>query len=251
MATGAADVTASDLPFDVIVVGAGVTGSEAGWRLAQRGVRTLLLTTSLDTIATVPRDGWRFEPPSGGLLERVAPEASRAGRWSARALRRAAKRELERLSTLHVLQSTVVEVLLDPDRTVTGVETWEGVEHRGRCVALCVGSFLHARLRVGESEQRAGRLSELSDDGLYEQLGALGLVFQEHHIALEGDEDRPGYEVRYAALSDASVGADGAVTALPGLYAFGLCAGGAPDVGASARAGAAAARTLAAALTSG
>ena len=243
--------TASDLQSDAIIVGAGVTGSEAAWRLAQRGVRTLLLTTSLDTIASLPRDGWRFEPPSGGLLEHVAPEASHAGRWSARALRRAAKRELERLPTLHVLQSTVVELLLDSSRTVTGVLTWEGVEHRAGCVALCVGSFLHGRLRVGASEQHAGRLSELSDDALYEQLSVLGLALEEHHIALEGDGDRPGYEVRYAALCGASIRSDGAVTALPGLYAFGLCAGGVPDVGASAHAGADAARTLAAALRPG
>lgn len=231
------------------MVGAGVTGSEAAWRLAHQGVPTQLVTTSLDTVAALPRDAWRFEVPPGGLLERLAPEASEAGLWSGRALRRGAKRELERLAALHLVQSTVVDVLRDAAGSVVGVSTWEGVERHAPFVALCVGSFLHARLTVGASEQRAGRLSELADDALFEALSALGLRLTERRLELQGDAERPGYTVRHAVLAPGETSPDGALVSLPGLYAFGLCAGGDADLSAAAAAGAEAADVLLAALS--
>jgi len=230
---------------DVIIVGAGITGAEAAWRLARRGVATLLVTTSLDTIATLPRDAWSFEPPPNGLMAALAGEARRPTGWSARALRRGAKRALEHEAALHVVQSTVVEVLRDSHGAVCGVATWEGVERRAPRVALCVGSFLCARLRVGVSEQRAGRLSELADDSLYQQLCDLGVTFTPRRLELAGDADVPGYRVDHMVLAADAVAPDGAVVGLRGLYAFGLCAGGPADVGASAAAGAHAANVLA------
>lgn len=231
---------------DVIVVGAGVTGAEAAWRLARVGVATLVVTTSLDTIATLPRDGWAFEPPADGLLATLAAEACRDGRWSSRALRRGAKRALEQEPALHLLQATVVELLRDPSGRVVGVGTWEGVERRAPCVALCVGSFLEARLRVGASEQRAGRLSELADDALAAQLRTLGVPFAPRRLALDGDDAVPAYRVDHAVVDPAGLTASGELVALPGAYAFGLCAGGPADVAASAAAGAEAAHVLAA-----
>ncbi len=228
----------------VVVVGGGITGAEAAYRLGCARVATLLVTTSLDTIATLPGDGWSFEPPAGGLLAALAPEARRDGRWSAGRLHRGAKRELERLAPLHVLQSTVVDVRLDEAGRVTGVVTWEGVERPADRVALCLGTFLGARLKVGATEERAGRLSELADDALFERLRALGVAFETRHVALEGDASAPGYRVTYHVLAPGQTDASGQLRCLPNLYAFGLCAGGAADLTASAEAGAVAAEML-------
>jgi len=229
----------------VIVVGGGVTGSEAAWRLARGGLATLLVTTSLDTIATLPGDGWSFDPPSGGLLAALAGEARSGSRWSARALHRGAKRDLEREPALHVLQSTVIDLRLDQAGRVDGVVTWEGVERAAPCVALCLGTFLGARLSVGDTVERAGRLSELADDTLFERLGALGVRFVTRESGIEGDALSPGYRVTFHAMCDDETDDRGRVRRLPGLYAFGLCAGGPCDLTASAEAGRRAAQVLA------
>ena len=233
---------------DVIVVGAGLTGSEAAWGLARAGVPTLLVTTSLDTIATLPGDGWRFAPPPQGLLATVANEAGGPDAWSARGLHRAVKRELEREAALHVLQSTVTELQSDGAGRVVGVATWEGVARSAPLVALCVGSFLRARLRMGRSVEVAGRLSEFADDDLYEDLRARGRRFELRRLALPGDPFQPGYEVEHQVLAADEVAADGAVRGLPGLFAYGVCAGAAADMATSARLGVEAAGWLASAL---
>ncbi len=230
---------------DVIVVGGGITGSEAAWRLARGGVATLLVTTSLDTIATLPGDGWSFEPPDGGVLAAVAGEARSASRWSARALHRGVKRDLERESALHVLQSTVVDLRFDRAGCVDGVVTWEGVERAAPRVALCLGTFLGARLSVGDTIERAGRLSELADDALFVRLGALGVRFVVREAGIAGDALSPGYRVTFHALHDDETDDQGRLWRLPGLYAFGLCAGGPCDLTASAEAGRRAAEALA------
>lgn len=230
---------------EVIVVGAGLTGSEAAWGLARLGVATLLVTISLDTIATLPGDGWRFAPPAEGLLATLASTAGGPDAWSAQALHRAAKRALEREPALHVLQSTVTGLHCDEAGRVVGVATWEGVARSAPLVALCVGSFLRARLRMGRSVEVAGRLSEFADDDLYEDLLARGRRFETRRLALPGDALQPGYEVEHQVLAAGEVAAGGAVRGLPGLFAYGVCAGAAADLATSARLGVEAAGWLA------
>jgi tRNA U34 5-carboxymethylaminomethyl modifying enzyme MnmG/GidA len=230
---------------DVIVVGAGLTGCEAAWRLARRGVPTLLITTSLDTIATLAADGWTFDVPAGGLLALLSREARTAAGWSSRALHRGAKRELERLPALHVLQATVVGLRVGAGGMVAGIDTWEGVARDAPRVALCVGSFLKARLRLGVSEEVAGRLSELADDSLLEDLSGRGLRFESRRLELPGDDLAPGYTVDFEVLAAGEVAPGGSVRGHPGLYAFGLCAGERADAARSVAAGAEAAERLA------
>jgi tRNA U34 5-carboxymethylaminomethyl modifying enzyme MnmG/GidA len=227
----------AERPPDLLVVGGGVTGSELAWGSARRGADVLLVTTSLDTIANLPGDGWRFEPPSGGLLERLAAEArDDAGAWRSLPLHRAVKRELEREPRLHVLQSNVVGLLVEGGRVV-GVRTWEGVDRRADAVALCVGTFLRARLRVGALEEAAGRLAEMAYDDLHDDLVAHGVRFEEAEALLPGDDVVPGYVVRYRRFADAEVDEEGSLRALPGAFAFGSCAGRGDDLAQAARAG--------------
>jgi tRNA U34 5-carboxymethylaminomethyl modifying enzyme MnmG/GidA len=240
-------MSADDVPR-VLIVGAGVTGSELAWGLARRGIETLLVTTSLDTIANLPGDGWRFEPPQGGLLAQLAAEARDAeGAWRSQALHRAAKRELEREPSLHTLQSNVVGLLVERGR-VAGVRTWEGVDRRAHLVALCVGTFLRARLTVGALEEAAGRLAEMAYDELHDDLVAHGVRLVDAEARLTGDDVTPGYVVRYRRLEAGEVDESGRVRALAGAFAFGACAGRADDLGEAAREGHAAVGRLLGAL---
>ena len=161
--------------YDLIVVGAGISGSEAAAASVRAGLDVLLVTTSLDTVYNLLGDGVTLEPPPNTLMAEVHREVAEAdgyvGNW---AFHRGAKGTLETLSGLHLLQSSVSSLLVEGE-TVTGVSTWEGVDRLAKRVALCVGSFLEARLRVGSLVEEAGRLSEMAYDDLYESLVALEL----------------------------------------------------------------------------
>lgn len=239
---------------DVLVVGGGVAGCELAWGLARRGVPTTLLTTSLDTLYALPADAWPGRPPSGTLWAEVAAEADDGeGRQRAGPLRRAAKRELERMPSLRVVQSNAVGLLRNDGGDVVGVRTWEGPPVRAALTALAVGSFLGARLTLGPVVEHAGRLSEMAYDDLRDDLRDAGLRLHHHRIALAGDGSAPPYTVDHDVVHRAElespfddgrrIAAAGRSRRWRGLWFVGACTG---DVGLEAAA--AAGRDLAAHL---
>jgi tRNA U34 5-carboxymethylaminomethyl modifying enzyme MnmG/GidA len=186
----------------VLVVGGGVAGCELAWGLARAGVATMLLTTSLDTLYALPADAWAATPPPGTLWSEVAAEAADArGHQRAGPLRRAAKRELERLAALRVVQSNAVALWRSDDgAAVLGVRTWEGPPQRAATTVLAVGSFLGARLTAGASVEHAGRLSEMAYDELRDDLREAGVALHRREVALAGDATTPAYRVAHDAV---------------------------------------------------
>lgn len=225
-----------DHVYDVMVVGAGVAGSEAAWAAARAGRDVLLVTTSLDTVYNLVGDGASLAPPEGTLMAELAPPLEggdgRVGTW---ALHRAAKYELEHQPGLHLLQSSVSGLLVESG-AVAGARTWEGVDRRARRVALCVGSFLRARLRVGQLEETAGRLSEMAYDDLHDDLAGRGFAFEERRLEAGAAGGSLPYTVDCRVLAAAE--RDGfRLPRLAGLYAAGVCAGGGESYEAAAREG--------------
>lgn len=213
--------------YDLLVVGAGVAGSEAAWAAAQHGRRVLLVTTSLDTVYNLVGDGADLAPPAGSLMVQAAAAVERqdglVGSW---ALHRQVKYALEREPSLHLLQSSVAGLLVEQGRVV-GVSTWEGVDRFATSVALCVGSFLDAKLTIGSSVESAGRLSEMAYDDLYLDLVAKGFGFAPLRLRAPAASGSLAYEVQCRTLAVAEW--DQASFRLPrlaGLYAAGLCAAG-------------------------
>ena len=211
--------------YDLIVVGAGISGAEAAALSARAGLDVLLVTTSLDTVYNLLGDGVTLAPPAGTLMaevhETVADADGFVGNW---AFHRGAKGALEHLPKLHLLQSSVSSLLIEGG-AVEGVSTWEGVDRVSSRVALCVGSFLEARLRVGNLIEEAGRLSEMAYDDLYENLAALGFGFEA--LELHASSVDPPYTVacrRFAAGEwDPS---SFRLSRLDGLYGAGVCVSG-------------------------
>ncbi|MDM7323901.1 MAG: FAD-dependent oxidoreductase [Thermus sp.] len=210
--------------YEVLVVGAGFAGSEAAYRLAQRGVRVGLLTQSLDAVM-MP-----FLPPTppfpeGSLLAQAYnPKDPRLWAFHARA-----KYLLEGQTRLHLCQATATGLLLEEGRAV-GVTTWEGPRVFAPRVVLAVGSFLGARLRMGGPgpedpfEEEAGRLSEASYPDLFLNLQALGFRFLERERSVPETSGTPGYTVRYHAFHPEEWDeASFRLKRLGGLYAVGLC----------------------------
>ncbi|RTI02784.1 tRNA uridine 5-carboxymethylaminomethyl modification protein GidA [Thermus scotoductus] len=204
--------------YEVLIVGAGFAGSEAAYRLAQKGVRVGLLTQSLDSVM-MPFLPPRPPFPEGSLLAKAYdPGDPRLWAFHARA-----KYLLEREPNLHLFQATATELLLEGDRVV-GVATWEGPPAKAPRVVLAVGSFLGARLRMGEVEEEAGRLSEASYPDLFLHLQALGFRFLKREREVPQTPGTPGYTVSYQAFHPEEwEEATFRLTRLKGLYAVGLC----------------------------
>ena len=227
----------------VLIVGGGAAGCEFAWGLAARGIEATLVSTSLDTLYTLPMDTWSASPPEGSLWELLAAEATilptppagegatggpqlaDAGVSSFRAatLRRGVKRELERRPSLRVVQSNVVGLLRDGIGRVVGACTWEGPSLRADAVVLAVGTFLGARLRVGQAVEDAGRLSEMAYDDLYRDLLAAGVPFVPQRLEIHGEPRSPGYSVDFQRFAPLSL-VGGALRGHAGAWALGACA---------------------------
>lgn len=208
------------------MVGAGIAGSEIAYRCAGAGIDTLLITTSLDTVCNLAGPGATLTPPPGTLLQRLHEEtADRDGHSTTPDLHRAAKRALESVPALHLLQSNV-DALALRGRRVEAVQTWEGVPRRGERVVLCVGSFLRPRLRLGIVTETAGRLGEMGYDDLYHDLVRHGFRFDDLLLEAPAAAGRPEHRVHCKIFHPDEIGSDGRLERIDGLYAAGLCRAG-------------------------
>ena len=210
--------------YDVALVGAGVAGCEAALACARSGLDVLLVTTSLDTLYNLVGDGAPLQPPPNTLMADIYEEVARDGFVGNWACHRHAKYVLEHTSGIHLLQSSVSSLLL-MDEEVRGVRTWEGVDRLAKRTALCVGSFLEARLRVGELTEKAGRLSEMAYDDLFEGLQSSGFTFEE--VRLEANPQDGSLPYTVACKRFAPSERNGfALQRIANLYGAGVCASG-------------------------
>lgn len=169
-------------PFEVIVVGGGHAGTEAALACARMGVRTLLLTQSIDTLGQMscnPAVGGigkghlvREIDALGGAMARATDRAGiqfrtlnaskgpavRATRAQAdrQLYRRAIRSMLENQPNLSLFQQEVADLLLEGGRVV-GVATVTGITFKACAVVLTVGTFLGGRIHVGLDQYAGGR----------------------------------------------------------------------------------------------
>src|ERR1700744_5133430 len=186
--------------FDVLVVGAGHAGCEAGAAAARMGLRTALFTLNLDLIAQMscnPAIGGvakghlvREVDALGGIMGEVADACGIQFRllntsrgpavWSPRAqcdkaLYRVKMREkLESIRNLFIKQAEVVDLERDGDRVV-GVKLRDGRVIHAHAVVVTTGTFLNGLIHCGEQQYTAGRSGEPASVLLGENLKKLGL----------------------------------------------------------------------------
>ena len=213
--------------YDLVIVGAGLAGTECALASAKAGLDVLLVTTSLDTIYNLLGDGVRLHPRPGSFMaEAVKTLADDTGFVSNWAMHRAAKYQVEHTPGIHFLQSNVSSLIVEQG-VVKGVHTWEGVSRFARATALCVGSFLEARLSIGQLTETAGRLSEMSYDDLFHDLQQHGFVFKPLNLVAEFEDQSLPYTVVCRVFAEAEFDkARFSLKRLERLYAAGLCVSG-------------------------
>ena len=185
--------------FDVLVLGAGHAGVEAGLAAARLGAKTGILTQNLDTIGQMS-----CNPAIGGLAKghmvreidalggvmgqntdatgiqfrmlnaRKGPsvQAPRA-QCDKKAYQFRLKWVLEHSPNLHLLQGNAVRILVEND-AVVGVETNLGLRYRARSVVVTTGTFMRGLLHVGLQQTAGGRMGDAVST-LSDSLRELGL----------------------------------------------------------------------------
>jgi tRNA uridine 5-carboxymethylaminomethyl modification enzyme len=184
--------------YDVIVIGAGHAGCEAAAAAARRGARVGLLTFRAEDLGQMscnPSIGGvgkghlvRELDVFDGLMARAADRAAIHRRMlnrskgpavqgprvqADRRLYRAAIADFIAASGVEVIVAEAMRMHIEVGR-ITGVETGVGTLHC-RALVIATGTFLDARIFVGEEVSDGGRRDEKASVPLGRQLREIGL----------------------------------------------------------------------------
>lgn len=185
--------------YDVIVVGAGHAGCEAGLISARMGMNTLLLCINLESVAMMP-----CNPSIGGtgkghlvceidalggemglnidktfLQSKMLNTSKGPAVHSLRAQADKTKYHLEMKKTiekepnLHLKQAEVIDLVIE-DGSVQGVITRTFTRYNAKAVILCTGTFLGGKIFIGDSAFQSGPNGLAASTDLAEKLYEYG-----------------------------------------------------------------------------
>ena len=187
--------------YDVIVVGAGHGGCEAALAAARLGCRTLIATSSLDSIGFMPCNPSVGGPAKGHLVREIDALGGQMGIQADRssiqmrllntgkgpavhALRSQSdkihyhlgmKETLENQENLTVKQLMVTEVQVNDEKQVTGIRCETGEVISTKAVVLATGTYLRSKVIIGDLVVDSGPNGLRRSEKLSESLESLGV----------------------------------------------------------------------------
>ncbi|MCI0605699.1 tRNA uridine-5-carboxymethylaminomethyl(34) synthesis enzyme MnmG [bacterium] len=185
--------------FDVIVIGGGHAGCEAASTCARGGVRTALITMSLDAIGQMscnPAIGGvakgqlvREIDSLGGIMGKLADRTGIQFRllnrskgtavWSPRCqsdkkeYRHVMRSLLESTPNLELIEGIASELAVEKN-AISGLRLLGGEELSCQAVIITTGTFLNGLIHIGERKIQAGRIQEPAATHLSESLRNFG-----------------------------------------------------------------------------
>lgn len=167
--------------YDIIVVGAGHAGCEAGLAAARMGKRTLVLSINLEAVAMMACNPSIGGTGKGHLVREIDALGGEMGLNidktfiqsrmlntakgpAVHSLRAQAdknqyhiemKKTLEKEPLLDLKQGEVIDLIIE-DGKACGVVLRTGAEYRAKAVILATGTFLGGRIFIGESVFESG-----------------------------------------------------------------------------------------------
>ncbi len=217
--------------FDVIVIGAGHAGCEAGLASARMGAKTLMITINLDMVAFMPCNPSVGGPAKGIVVREIDALGGEMGRNidkthiqmrmlntgkgpAVRALRAQAdkfayqhelKKTIENQENLTLLQG-LVERLVVEDGVCKGVLTNTGAIYHSKTVVITTGTFLRGKIIIGDLQYSSGPNNQQPSIKLSEHLLELGFELvrfktgtpprvNSHSIDYSKTEIQPGDDV--------------------------------------------------------
>ena len=191
------------MDYDIIVIGGGHAGIEASLAAARLGKETLLITQNIDTIGKLS-----CNPAVGGLAKgNIVREIDALGGEMAKIIDRSmiqfrilnqtrgpavqspraqadkflyntiARQTVQNQNHLSVFQDTVTGFLVSRDgKKIEGVTTERGHRIGAKAVVMTTGTFMEAKIFIGDYEAESGRLGEPSAKGLGTWLREFGFT---------------------------------------------------------------------------
>ncbi len=186
--------------YDAVVVGAGHAGVEASLALSRLGLKTIVLSITLDNIGYLACNPSIGGTAKGHLVREVDALGGEMGKAADKTLTQLRmlnkskgaavqslraqvdkykyhdymKRTLERAKNLTLRQGEVKELIVDGDK-VLGVKTVYGMEYYAPVVVLCSGVYLKSTIIVGSVIEEKGPVSFCRSNYLSDNLKALGI----------------------------------------------------------------------------
>lgn len=186
--------------IDVVVIGAGHAGCEAALASARLGLKTIVFTVSVDSIALMPCNPNIGGSSKGHLVREIDALGGEMGKVidqtfiqskmlnkskgpAVHSLRAQAdkanytktmRKVLENQDNLEIKQAEITDILTE-DGKVIGVRTYSGASYKCKAAILCTGTYLKARCIYGEISNATGPNGLQAANYLTDSLKSLGI----------------------------------------------------------------------------